>query len=80
MRGTPNETPVPTQAKSREDMIEELRAWLEGVEELPYLGDADRKKAKRILAAEGMSLDRVERGGVRYALRKVFEILGESVE
>jgi hypothetical protein len=70
----------PAQAKTREDRIEELRAWLEGVEELPYLEDGDRKKAKRILEAEGMSLDRVERGGIRYALRKVFEILGESVE
>lgn len=61
-------------------VLSALNIWLEAVEMLPNVTDEERERARKILQSAGLSLDRVERGGVKYAIRKAIKIIEEDPE
>lgn len=61
-------------------VLSALNIWLEAVEELPNVTDEERERARKILQSAGLSLERVERGGVKYAIRKAIKIIEEDPE
>lgn len=56
-------------------VLSALNIWLEAVEELPNVTDEEREKARKVLQSAGLSLERVERGGVKYAIRKAIGMI-----